>query len=378
MTSSDDDYGQVSNNNTANNISNRRINSNSNNPYSAASNIEIRLLMTSRDAGAVIGKGGVAIQKLRADHSRIIIQVPDCASPERVLILSGEEEQCFDALYQIIPCLTDSARLSAFNRKRQTASGSTSDQTQSNNNNDESSTAEIRILVHQIYCGAIIGKGGQHIKELRQSYNLDIKVFSQCCPMSHERIICLHGKLDDIIECLKNIYNLISTSSQQPRGSPLIQYDPHNFDVYAVNEYGGFANAATGDNRSGYNSRGAYPATTPRGGMYPIRPLPPLVHVPYGGGSGLGARFNNTAVLTSTRVTLPNELVGAVIGPRGAKIQQIRQSTNANIIIDDQAIPSGNGGGGDRIITIEGTPEQISRAQSLLQQAVRQSGLWRP
>jgi heterogeneous nuclear rnp K-like protein 2 len=79
-------------------------------------------------------------------------------------------------------------------------------------------------------------------------------------------------------------------------------------------------------------------------------------------------------------VTLPNELVGAVIGPRGAKIQQIRQATNANIIIDDQAIPSGNGGsgGGDRIITIEGTPEQISRAQGLLQQAVRQSGLWRP
>jgi hypothetical protein len=52
--------------------------------------------------------------------------------------------------------------------------------------------------------------------------------------------------------------------------------------------------------------------------------------------------------------------------------------TNANIIIDDQAIPSGNGGGGDRIITIEGIPEQISRAQALLQQAVRQSGLWRP
>ena len=79
-------------------------------------------------------------------------------------------------------------------------------------------------------------------------------------------------------------------------------------------------------------------------------------------------------------MTLPNELVGAIIGPRGAKIQQIRQATNANIIIDDQPIPngSGGGGGGDRIITIEGTPEQISRAQAFLQQAVRQSGLWRP
>lgn len=57
MTSSDDDYGQASNNNNNNNSSNnRRMNSNSNNPYSSASGIEIRLLMTSRDAGAVIGE----------------------------------------------------------------------------------------------------------------------------------------------------------------------------------------------------------------------------------------------------------------------------------------------------------------------------------
>ncbi|CAF1234705.1 unnamed protein product [Rotaria sordida] len=365
MTSSDDDYGQPSNNNNNNNnISNqhnnynRRMNNNSNNPYSSTSSIEIRLLMTSRDAGAVIGKGGLSIQKLRADHPRTIIQVPDCASPERVLIISGEQEQCFDALRQIIPCLIDSSRLSSFNRRRNIVN---SEQIQSNNN-IEQSTSEIRMLVHQIYCGAIIGKGGQHVKELRQTYNLDIKVFSQCCPLSHERVISLRGKAEDIIECIKNIYNLMATSSQQPRGSPLIQYDPHNFDVYAVNEYGGFQPPGGVDVRSGYNPRGVYPPTGSRGGMYPIQPLPPLVDVPYGGGP----------------VTLPNELVGAVIGPRGTKIQQIRQITNANIIIDDQPIPSGNGGSGDRIITIEGAPEQISRAQALLQQAVRQSGLWRP
>jgi len=278
MTSSDDDYGQASNNNN----NNRRMNNNSNNPYSSTSSIEIRLLMTSRDAGAVIGlylfnkfiliekktfllgKGGLSIQKLRADHPRTIIQVPDCASPERILIISGEQEQCFDALIQIIPCLIDSSRLSSFNRRRSVPSGGgSSDQIQSNNNNnntDEQSLYEIRILVHQIYCGAIIGKGGQHVKELRQTHNLDIKVFSQCCPLSHERVISLRGKLEDIIECVKvciekkttikdnmknnvlfffkNIYNLMATSSQQPRGSPLIQYDPHNFDVYSVNEYG--------------------------------------------------------------------------------------------------------------------------------------------
>ena len=79
------------------------------------------------------------------------------------------------------------------------------DQNQSKNDNPITgdSPSEIRLLVHQIYCGAIIGRGGQQVKELRQTHNLDIKVFSQCCPMSHERVISLRGKVDDIIQCIK-------------------------------------------------------------------------------------------------------------------------------------------------------------------------------
>lgn len=65
MTSPDDDYGQTSDNTNTNTISvagtgqhsdyNRRINSNSSNPYPTSPGMELRLLMTSRDAGAVIG-----------------------------------------------------------------------------------------------------------------------------------------------------------------------------------------------------------------------------------------------------------------------------------------------------------------------------------
>ena len=153
-----------------------------------------------------LGKGGSSIQKLRADHSRAIIQVPDCTSPERVLTISGEQEQCFDALQQIIPVLADSSRLSSFSRRRNANPGGVNaDQNSSSNDNQTTgdAPAEVRMLVHQIYCGAIIGKGGQHVKELRQTYNLDIKVFSQCCPMSHERVISLRGKIDDIIQCIK-------------------------------------------------------------------------------------------------------------------------------------------------------------------------------
>jgi predicted PilT family ATPase len=150
----------------------------------------------------IVGKGGATIQKLRANHPRAIIQVPDCASPERVLIISGDSEQCFDALVQIIPTLLDSARLSSFNRRRTNATADAANKNDDNQLNGDN-PSEIRLLVHQIYCGAIIGKGGQQVKELRQSHNLEIKVFSQCCPMSHERVIALRGKVEEIIECIK-------------------------------------------------------------------------------------------------------------------------------------------------------------------------------
>jgi heterogeneous nuclear ribonucleoprotein K len=56
------------------------------------------------------------------------------------------------------------------------------------------------------------------------------------------------------------------------------------------------------------------------------------------------------------------KLAGAIIGPKGQKIQQIREQSGAGITID-KPVP----GSTDRIITICGTSEQIQNAQYLLQ-----------
>lgn len=42
-----------------------------------AGRLEVRFLVCSRDAGAIIGKKGSNIQNLRQKH-KVIIQVPDC------------------------------------------------------------------------------------------------------------------------------------------------------------------------------------------------------------------------------------------------------------------------------------------------------------
>ncbi len=86
----------------------------------------------------------------------------------------------------------------------------------------------------------------------------------------------------------------------------------------------------------------------------------------------MGNDSNYNAQQTQTnQVTIPNNLASCIIGPRGTKIAQIRQTSGASIRIDDPA-PGSN----DRIITIQGTPAQISQAQYFLQMAVKESGLW--
>lgn len=80
-----------------------------------------------------------------------------------------------------------------------------------------------------------------------------------------------------------------------------------------------------------------------------------------GGMGQQGMMFGNQQT-TTTQVSIPKDLAGAIIGKGGARIRQIRQQSGAGITIDE-ALPGSN----DRIITISGTQDQIQNAQYLLQ-----------
>ena len=66
-------------------------------------------------------------------------------------------------------------------------------------------------------------------------------------------------------------------------------------------------------------------------------------------------------------MTLAKSLCGAVIGPGGQRIRWIRRDSGASITIEEETENE------DRVITLEGTSEQIQTAQYLLQQAVKAS-----
>ena len=57
--------------------------------------LEARVMVPSRMAGSVIGKGGANIQKLRSEYSAGV-RIPDCPGPERIMSVQVSRILCQD------------------------------------------------------------------------------------------------------------------------------------------------------------------------------------------------------------------------------------------------------------------------------------------
>ncbi|XP_045537388.1 heterogeneous nuclear ribonucleoprotein K [Papilio machaon] len=316
---------------------------------------EVTFLIPSKVAGSIIGKGGSNISKLRNEY-KASITVPDCPGPERVLSISASDiDTILEIVKDILPNLADGG-----------LKGGNED-------------LDIRLLIHQSRAGCVIGKAGAKIKELREKTGARLKIFSSTAPQSTERVVQLVGGKDAVAAGVREVLDLIR---QVPIKGAIQNYDPHNYDDYYADEYGGFGGGAGAAGRGG---RGG-PPRTPRAGP-PRAPRPPAPRAAppgprgafndYGGPPrGFGgppprANFPGHTFPgqeTSTQVTIPKDLAGAIIGKAGSRIRKIRAESGAGIEIAEP-LP----GSSDRIITITGTPQRIQMAQYLLQQSVHES-----
>uniref|UniRef100_A0A2C9JPR1 K Homology domain-containing protein n=1 Tax=Biomphalaria glabrata TaxID=6526 RepID=A0A2C9JPR1_BIOGL len=318
--------------------------------------IELRILMQSKNAGAIIGKGGANINRLRNDY-KASVTVPDSNGPERVLSIGAELGTVLDMLLDILPEMEDSR------------------------NKRSDSESELRMIVHQSQAGCIIGRQGFKVKELREKTGANIKVYSTCCPNSTDRVVAITGKPKIVVGCIEEIIELLQ---QAPPKGPINPYDPSFSDEFLAPEYGGFI---TGDIRASKGlPRGAAPP--PRGLRGAMRGRMNMnannlgLGRGFGGGFGMQQDFSGDMTnlgggqgmafgdeeCETTQVTIPKDLAGAIIGKGGSRITDIRRRSGAMIVIDEP-LPGSN----DRIISISGTPDQIQNAQYLLQMSVKQN-----
>ncbi|XP_061203229.1 poly(rC)-binding protein 2 isoform X4 [Neopsephotus bourkii] len=305
--------------------------------------LTIRLLMHGKEVGSIIGKKGESVKKMREESgARINISEGNC--PERIITLAGPTNAIFKAFAMIIDKLEEDISSSMTNSTAASRPPVT-----------------LRLVVPASQCGSLIGKGGCKIKEIRESTGAQVQVAGDMLPNSTERAITIAGIPQSIIECVKQICVVMLESP--PKGVT-IPYRPKPSSSPVI--------FAGGQDR--YSSGSAnYPHTAPsmclnsdlEGPPQELTKLHQLAMqqspfpIPHGntGFSGLDA----SAQTTSHELTIPNDLIGCIIGRQGAKINEIRQMSGAQIKIANPVE-----GSTDRQVTITGSAASISLAQYLI------------
>uniref|UniRef100_A0A8C2Z5M9 Poly(rC) binding protein 2 n=1 Tax=Cyclopterus lumpus TaxID=8103 RepID=A0A8C2Z5M9_CYCLU len=278
--------------------------------------LTIRLLMHGKEVGSIIGKSG----------ARINISEGNC--PERIITLAGPTTSIFKAFSMIIEKLEEDISTSMTN------STATS-----------KPPVTMRLVVPASQCGSLIGKGGCKIKEIRESAGAQVQVAGDMLPNSTERAITVAGTPQSIIECVKQICVVMLESPPKgvtipyrpkPSGSPVI---------FA----GGQAYAVQGQH------------AIPQPDLTKLHQLAmqqspfPIAHSNQGFQAGMDA----SAQTGSHELTIPNDLIGCIIGRQGTKINEIRSMSGAQIKIANPVE-----GSTDRQVTITGTHASISLAEA--------------
>nr|XP_006139145.1 poly(rC)-binding protein 2 isoform X5 [Pelodiscus sinensis] len=319
--------------------------------------LTIRLLMHGKEVGSIIGKKGESVKKMREESgARINISEGNC--PERIITLAGPTNAIFKAFAMIIDKLEEDISSSMTNSTAASRPPVT-----------------LRLVVPASQCGSLIGKGGCKIKEIRESTGAQVQVAGDMLPNSTERAITIAGIPQSIIECVKQICVVMLESP--PKGVT-IPYRPKPSSSPVI--------FAGGQDR--YSSGSAsYPHTAPsmclnsdlEGPPQELTKLHQLAmqqsHFPMSHGNtgfsgiessspevkGYWAGLDASAQTTSHELTIPNDLIGCIIGRQGAKINEIRQMSGAQIKIANPVE-----GSTDRQVTITGSAASISLAQYLI------------
>uniref|UniRef100_A0ABK0LBV7 Poly(rC) binding protein 3 n=1 Tax=Rattus norvegicus TaxID=10116 RepID=A0ABK0LBV7_RAT len=302
------------------------------------------------EVGSIIGKKGETVKKMREESgARINISEGNC--PERIVTITGPTDAIFKAFAMIAYKFEEDIINSM-----------------SNSPATSKPPVTLRLVVPASQCGSLIGKGGSKIKEIRESTGAQVQVAGDMLPNSTERAVTISGTPDAIIQCVKQICVVMLESP--PKGAT-IPYRPKPASTPVI-----FAGGQA------YTIQGQYAIPhpdqltklhqlamqqTPFPPLGQTNPAFPGEKLPLhsseeaqnlmGQSSGLDA----SPPASTHELTIPNDLIGCIIGRQGTKINEIRQMSGAQI-----KIANATEGSSERQITITGTPANISLAQYLI------------
>ncbi|XP_075870114.1 poly(rC)-binding protein 3 isoform X1 [Nelusetta ayraudi] len=311
--------------------------------------LTIRLLMHGKEVGSIIGKKGETVKKMREESAaRINISEGNC--PERIVTITGPTDTIFKAFAMIAYKFEEDIINSM-----------------SNSPATSKPPVTLRLVVPASQCGSLIGKGGSKIKEMRESTGAQVQVAGDMLPNSTERAVTISGTPEAIIQCVKQICVVMleveylqdrtnrrvvptETSHSPPKGAT-IPYRPKPASTPLIFSGG-----------QAYTIQGQYAIPHPdqltKLHQLAMQQTP---FTPLGQTTPAFPGLDASPPASTHELTIPNDLIGCIIGRQGTKINEIRQMSGAQI-----KIANAMEGSSERQITITGTPANISLAQYLI------------
>ncbi|XP_034145713.1 poly(rC)-binding protein 3 isoform X14 [Esox lucius] len=302
--------------------------------------LTIRLLMHGKEVGSIIGKKGETVKKMREESgARINISEGNC--PERIVTITGPTDAIFKAFAMIAYKFEEDIINSM-----------------SNSPATSKPPVTLRLVVPASQCGSLIGKGGSKIKEMRESTGAQVQVAGDMLPNSTERAVTISGAPEAIIQCVKQICVVMLESP--PKGAT-IPYRPKPASTPVIFSGG-----------QAYTIQGQYAIPHPDLTKLHQLAMQQTPFTPLGQTTPAFPGLDASNQASTHELTIPNDLIGCIIGRQGTKINEIRQMSGAQI-----KIANAMEGSSERQITITGTPANISLAQYLINARFRDvAAMW--
>jgi len=344
-------------------------------PHDESGWIHIRAVITSSEAATVIGKGGENVSMIRKlSGAKCTVSDYQKGAVERILTVSGVVDAVAKAFGLIIRTL---------NNEPLEASS-----------DPNSKTYPLRLLIPHILIGSIIGKGGVRIREIQEASGARLNASDSYLPLSTERSLVVLGVADAVhiatyyvgstlFEQLTERFGGPAASAYAsrsggpagvvPGGMQVVPYVPqaaggsyghpdHNRRNDRArhntpgNTYGQpyAAGPAAQQTPAAAMHYGGSPAVAGYGGVGPQQPQQAghTVPQPHAGPAAQPMQGVVPGQPLTQQIYIPNDMVGAIIGKGGAKINEIRQLSNSVIKINE---PQDNSN--ERLVTITGTAE---------------------
>lgn len=320
--------------------------------------LTLRAIVSSKEAGIIIGKAGKNVADLRdetgvkAGVSKVVPGVHD-----RVLTVTGPLQGTARAYAIVAKSLVEGAPQMGMggivsnngtHRKYNVFFFSIDQRCFANN------SSAVRLLISHNQMGTIIGRQGLKIKHIQDASGVRMVAQKEMLPQSTERVVEVQGTPEGIEKAIWEIGKCLIDDWQ--RGTGTVLYNP------AV--------------RSSVGPGPLSPAPAPTNNGFSSRPYNRT-----GNGAdfsdhsgGYGRRSNSDASrgyplvtedgeeIQTQNISIPADMVGCIIGRGGTKITEIRRSSGARISI----AKAPHDETGERMFTIMGSAQANEKALYLL------------